>query len=183
MQLFSYLKSKSFLKSIGIMLLSVVLGIFLLKFILNFSTNHSQKIPVPDLTKMSLNEAEEILNSLSLNVEVQDSASYNPAYLPKAVISHDPEFGEFVKEDRKIYLTLNASSYRKIAIPDVLGKTKRQVVTQLKSKGFEIGSFSYIPDIGKDVVRKMTFKGKELTPGDMIPKMSIIDLVLGDGQN
>ncbi|MCK0131846.1 PASTA domain-containing protein [Flavobacteriaceae bacterium F08102] len=183
MQLISYIKSKQFIKTIVIMLLSVIVGIFLLNFLLNYSTNHNQKIPVPNLTKMTLTEAKEILNSLNLNYEVQDSSSYNPEYLPKAVISHDPEFGEFVKENRKIYLTLNASSYRKIPIPDVLGKTKRQVVTHLTSVGFKIGEFSYIPDIGKDVVRKMTHNGKVLNPGDMIPKMSVIDLVLGDGKN
>jgi hypothetical protein len=78
---------------------------------------------------------------------------------------------------------LNPSSYRKIAIPDVLNKTKRQVETHLKSVGFRIGEYYFIPDIGKNVVRKMKFKGKEVKPGDLIPKNSKIDLVLGDGRS
>ena len=61
-------------------------------------------------------------------------------------------------------------------------KTKRQVETHLKSIGFRIGEYYYIPDLGKDVVRKMKFNEKELKVGDLIPKNSEIDLILGDGK-
>ena len=38
--------------------------------------------------------------------------------------------GSFVKEKRKIYLTLNPSKYRDITIPDLNGQSKRQAITQ-----------------------------------------------------
>lgn len=164
------------------MVVAVIITVFLLKLFLNYSTHHNQKIEVPDLAKMSLNDTEKILHKLDLRVEVIDSASFNPNYPPKSVISQDPEAGDFVKENRKIYLTLNPSSYRKIAVPNVLNKTKRQVETHLKSVGFRIGEYYYIPDIGRDVVRKMKHKGEVVKPGDLLPKNSEIDLVLGDGK-
>ena len=37
-----------------------------------------------------------------------------------------------------------------------------------------------IPDIGKDVVRGLEFKGRELKLGEKLPKNSVIDLILGD---
>lgn len=181
MKLVKYLKSKIFIRTIILMGIIVIALIFGLKALLAYTTNHDQKILVPDLKKMSLADTDKTLKNLSLNFVIQDSASYNPDYPPKSVIDQDPEAGDFVKEDRKIYLTLNPSSYKKIAIPDLLNKTKRQVETHLKSIGFKVGKYQYIPDLGKDVVRKMKHNGKELEMGDLVPKNSVIDLVLGDG--
>lgn len=182
MILIDYLKSKIFLRTIITMVVIIIAGLFFMNWFLDYTTNHNQKIQVPDLEKMSLNDAEKTLKNLNLNFEVIDSASFNPDYPPKSIISHNPEVGDYVKENRKIYITLNPSNYRKIEIPDVLNKTKRQVETHLKSIGFKIGKYEYIHDLGRDVVRKMKFNGVELKPGEMIPKNSKIDLVLGDGK-
>ncbi|MDY7393772.1 PASTA domain-containing protein [Aureibaculum sp. 2210JD6-5] len=181
MKIIQYLKSKYFIRSIIAMAVIVIALVFILKALLAYTTNHDQKILVPDLKKMSLADTEKTLDNLNLNFVIQDSASFNPEYPPKSVIDQDPEAGDFVKENRKIYLTLNPSSYKKIAIPDVLNKTRRQVETHLTSIGFKIGKIQYIPDLGRDVVRKMKYKGKELEMGDLVPKNSSIDLVLGDG--
>ena len=181
MKILKYLKSKYFIRTIILMGIIGIALVFGLKALLAYTTNHDQKIVVPDLKKMSLADTETTLSNLSLNFVIQDSASYNPDYPPKSVIDQDPEAGDFVKDGRKIYLTLNPSNYKKIAIPDLLNKTKRQVETHLKSIGFKIGKYQYIPDLGRDVVRKMKFKGKEIEMGDLVPKNSSIDLVLGDG--
>ncbi|MCB0471780.1 MAG: PASTA domain-containing protein [Flavobacteriaceae bacterium] len=181
MLILEYLKSKIFWRSVILMLLIVIVGLFALNRFLNSFTHHDEKIQVPDLAKMSFDEADQALKALNLEAVVIDSASFNPDYPPRSVIEFDPEAGDYVKEDRKIYITLNPSGYGKIAVPNVLDKTKRQVETHLKSIGFRIGKYEYIPDLGKDVVRRMKFGGKELQPGDMIPKNSAIDLVLGDG--
>ena len=182
MSFFRFLKSKSFFKQIGIALIGLLLFIFILQWWLGFTTNHDQKIEVPDLNKMSLTEVETKLKELNLDFKVIDSASYNPNYPKQSVIEQFPEGGDFVKEKRKIYLTLNPSKYRDITIPDLNGRTKRQAMSQLQSIGFKIGEFSYVPDIGKDVVRGLKSKGKKLKPGQKLPKNSVIDLVLGDGK-
>lgn len=182
MQLLQYLKSKIFLRTLITMLVGVIIGVFLLKLYLGYRTHHDQKIEVPSLSKMSLDETQKTLDNLKLNFIVIDSASFSPNYPPKSVIDQDPEAGDFVKVNRKIYLTLNPTSYRKIAIPDIFDKTKRQVETHLKSIGFRIGEYYYIPDLGRNVVRKLEFNGKELKAGDLIPKNSPIDLILGDGK-
>ncbi len=131
--------------------------------------------------KLSLEETEKKLSDLSLRYVVIDSASFNPKYPPKSVIEQNPVAGDFVKENRKIYLTLNPTDYRKISVPNVIDNTKRQVVTQLKSVGFLIGKERYIPDLGKDVVRGLEVNGKKIEPGVRLPKNTVIDLVLGDG--
>ena len=182
MSFFRFIRSKSFFIQIGIAVVGLFLLIFLLKWWLGITTNHDQKIEVPDLNKMSLSDVESKLKELNLDFIVIDSASFNPNYPKRSVIEQSPEAGDFVKEKRKIYLTLNPSKYRDITIPDLNGRTKRQAMSQLQSIGFKIGEFSYIPDIGKDVVRGLQSGGKDLKPGSKLPKNSVIDLVLGDGK-
>ena len=182
MSIFKFIKSKSFFKQIAIAVLGTLIFIFALQWWFGFTTNHDQKILVPDLQKATLTDVVKQLKVLNLRYEVIDSASYNPQYPNKSVIEQSPEAGDFVKENRKIYLTLNPSKYRDIVVPDLNGRTKRQSMTHLRSIGFKIGKFSYVKDIGKDVVRGMRFKGKKLKPGHELPKNSEIDLVLGDGK-
>jgi beta-lactam-binding protein with PASTA domain len=181
MNIIKYVKSKEFLRTIitiGAIILILIFG--LMKW-LNYHTKHNNKIAVPNLEQLSLIDAEKSLDKLSLSFIVIDSASFNPKFPPKSVIEQNPIAGDFVKENRKIYLTLNPSGYRKIIIPNVLDQTKRQVVIQLKSIGFRIGETRYIPDLGKDVVRGLEIDGLSIEPGDKLPKNTIIDMVLGDG--
>ncbi|TXD54402.1 PASTA domain-containing protein [Polaribacter sp. IC063] len=183
MSIFQFLKSKSFFKQVTIAVIGFVILFFILKFWLNITTNHDQKIQVPDLHKITIIEAERKLKEVSLGFKVIDSASYNPDYPKRSVIEQSPEAGDFVKEKRKIYLTLNPSKYRDINIPDVNGRTKRQAISELQAIGFIVGTeYTYVNDIGKDVVRGLRHKGKILNPNDKLPKNSIIDLVLGDGE-
>ena len=174
MNFFRFLKSKSFFIQIGIAIVSVSLLIMGIKWWLSFTTNHDQKIQVPDLNKMSLSNVETKLKELNLDFLVIDSASYNPKYPKRSVIEQTPESGSFVKEKRKVYLTLNPSKYRDITIPDLNGRSKRQAITQLQSVGFKIGQFSYVSDIGKDVVRGLKSDGKKLRPGAKLAKNAII---------
>ncbi len=182
MKFLQFLKSKTFLIQIGLAIVSLLLFVFLLQWWLGYTTNHSQKIQVPNLHKLSVSEVETLLGELDLNYVVLDSANYNPDYPKQSVIEQNPEVGDFVKEKRKIYLTLNRSRYQSIEIPDLNGKTKRQATTHLRSLGFEVGNKSiYVPDIGKDVVRGLRHNGKQIGLGDELPKKSEINFILGDG--
>jgi len=183
MSFFKFLKSTSFFKQIVLAFTGIFIVVFALKQGLEISTNHDQKIQVPDLNKMVLKDVDRSLKALDLEFIVIDSASYNPNYPNKSVIEQTPESGDFVKEKRKIYLTLNPSKFRDVTIPDLNGKTKRQATSHLRSIGFYIDSnYTYVKDIGKDVVRDIRYKGKKLKQGDKLPLNSILDLVLGDGK-
>jgi len=182
MDFLRFLGSKTFLKQIILAVVGIFVFIFLLQWWLGYTTNHKQKIQVPDLHKLSIDEVNRKLKELDLDFVVIDSASYNPDFPKKSVIEQNPEVGSFVKEKRKIYLTLNPSQYRSIEIPDLNGKTKRQAETHLVSIGFKVGkNTTYVPDIGKDVVRGLKHKGKQIGLGDKLPKKSTIDFILGDG--
>ncbi|PQJ73842.1 PASTA domain-containing protein [Polaribacter gangjinensis] len=182
MSIVQFVKSKLFFKQILIAFVGLIVFVFVIKVVLRFSTNHNQKIEVPNLSKLSIEEAALKLNDLDLDYIVIDSASYNPEYPKFSVIEQNPEAGEFVKEKRKIYLTLNPSRYRDVTIPNLNGRTKRQAISELRAIGFKVSQdFIYINDIGKDVVRGMRHNGKILNPNEKLQKNSEITLVLGDG--
>ena len=181
MSIFKFIKSISFFKQVAIAIVVVFIFVFVLQFWFGYTTNHDQKIEVPNLHKMELTEVAKKLEELNLSFVVLDSARYNPEYANKSVIEQNPEAGDFVKEKRKIYLTVNPSKYNDVVLPDLNGRTKRQAITHLLSLGFRIGEFSYVPDIGKDVVRGIKNNGNNIKPGNKLPKDSKIDLILGDG--
>lgn len=183
MSLFQFIKSKTLYIQIAIAIIGLFVFVFALQYWLNITTNHNQKIQVPDLHKLSLKKVERTLKELNLDFKVIDSASYNPKYPKKSVIDQNPIAGDFVKEKRKIYLTLNPSKYRDVTVPNLNGKTKRQALSHLKSIGFNVSTnYTYVTDIGKDVVRGLRYKGAVLNNGKKLPLNSIIDLVLGDGK-
>lgn len=182
MSLIKFVTSKTFLTQLLIAAIGLVVFVFGIMKWLNITTNHEQKIEVPNLEKLSLTAVENKLEDLELNYVVIDSASYNPNYPKKSVIEQSPEAGDFVKENRKIYITLNPSGYADVEMPDLFGRTKRQATSQLLAIGFRVSSNEIlVADIAKDVVRGMQFNGKELKKGDKIPKNSLITLMLGDG--
>ena len=182
MTFIKFLFTKVFLKQLSIAIIALLGLVFIVLFWLKFTTNHNQKIEVPNLAKMSLDTAENKLIELDLRLEVIDSSNYNPDFPKYSVIEQIPKAGEFVKENRKIYLTLNRSGYVYLKIPEVVGKTRRQAEPTLISIGFKIGKITYKSYIALDEVLELSYKGKKLNPGDEIQKTSVIDLVLGDGE-
>lgn len=182
MSILKFVFSKSFLKQLLLSLIILVIFIFLIKWWLGSTTNHDQRIAVPNIKGMTLELVEQELSSADLRFIIIDSANYNPDYPKYSVIEQNPAAGKFVKENRKIYLVLNPSGYRKLSIPDVIDKTRRQAEPTLKALGFKIGEVSYIDHIGKDEVRGLKHKGKEIKPGDQLQKTSTIDLILGNGK-
>lgn len=178
----SFLKNK-FIKTITIILIIIVFLVMALTFWLRFSTSHGEKIAVPNLSKMTILKMKVALDNASLNYVIQDTTSFNPNFPPLSVIEQNPEFGEYVKKNRKIYIKLNPAGFQKIKMIKFYGKTKRQLEMQLTSIGFQIGTYSYVPDRGKNVVRGLTYNGKKIKAGSMIPKRAKINLILGDGSN
>lgn len=182
MNFFQFLLSKTFLKQLLYAVLVSIGLVMIILWWLRISTNHGQKIAVPDLSRLSIEQAEEKLAELDLKYAIMDSTNYNPEFPYQTVIEQIPKEGRFVKEDRKIYLSINRSGYPMIEVPPVIGKTLRQAEPTLRAVGFEIGRIQYRKYIAKDEVLELSHKGKKIESGEELEKTSVIDLVLGDGE-
>ncbi|MBP1838943.1 PASTA domain-containing protein [Formosa algae] len=181
MGLIKFLTSKTFFLN----LLLAVVAIFVLSYLtlrwLDSTTNHGKFETVPDLTGVSIDVARAELEKNKLVMQIQDSANYNPDYPRFSVIEQDPKAGFKVKEDRKIYITLNPSGYRKVLVPALTDRTFRQAKPTLEALGFQVGTIRYEDNIAKDMVLEVSHDGEKIKTGDMLPKTSKIDLVLGNG--
>ena len=177
----NFLKSKTFLLQLGLAFIVVVLIVFLVLRWLNGTTNHGEFVEVPDFSKMSVMEMRDAIEDAGLRYEVLDSANYNPDYPRFSIIEQDPPAGNKVKENRKIYFTVNPSGYKKVTVPNIIQVTQRNASSMLRAVGLDVQRVSYIDGLGKDMVYQIKYKGKYIKPGDKLPKTSKIELVCGNG--
>lgn len=178
---FNFLKSKTFLIQLGLALLVLIIIIFLVLGYLKSTTNHGEFVEVPDFSKKSVMEMRKSIEQAGLRYEVLDSANYNPDYPRFSIIEQNPAAGSKVKENRKVYFTVNPSGYKKVTVPQIIQVTKRNASSMLKAVGLDVQRVTYIDELGKDMVYRIKFKGKDIKPGDKLPKTSKIELICGNG--
>lgn len=178
---FNFLRSKTFLIQLGFAFLAIVLIVFVAMQWLDNSTNHGKFVIVPDLTGLSVMETRALVEKSKLRYEVLDSANYNPSFPRFSIIEQTPIAGSEVKENRKVYITVNPSGYKKVTVPNIIQVTQRNASSMLKAVGLEVDRVTYIDELGKDMVYHIKYKGKYISPGDKLPKTSKLELVCGNG--
>ena len=147
---------------------------------LEYHTNHGKEVPVPNVVDMPIHQAVKVLEDMGLTVEV-DSFKYEPKYKPFQVLQIYPSAGSRVKEGRAIMLKVNPKTWAKVEVPNILDKYKGLAYSRLELVGLKVGDTIYEPNIQKDAVIRMLFEGREVRPGTLLPKFSVVDLVIGSG--
>ncbi len=180
--LLNFLRSRVFLINLGLAFLALILLSFLALQWLKSSTNHGEFVEVPNLSKLSVAEVRRVIKESNLRLEVLDSANFNPDYPRFSIIEQNPPAGNKVKENRKIYVTVNPSGYKKVTVPNIIQVTQRNARTMLRAVDLDVERVTYIDQLGKDMVYYIKFKGKRINEGDKIPKTSKIELVCGNGK-
>ncbi|HKO77275.1 MAG TPA: PASTA domain-containing protein [Flavobacterium sp.] len=182
MSLKKYLTSRVFFGQVLIALAIIAILGYLFMHWLTFTTDHDHEIAVPDLRKLTEEQVEDKLDELDLDYELLDSVDFRGDYPKYSVVEQDPMPGTKVKVGRKVYIKINSSGFSSVRIPDLIDKTYREAVPTLKALGLEAGTITYVPNLGKDMVLEMRYKGRNVKVGDRVLKASKIDLVLGDGK-
>jgi len=177
-----YITSKVFFGQLAIAFIIITLLTFLFLNMLSFFTNHGQEIKVPNLSKLTVEQAEEMLEDLNLDYVLLDTLDFDASFPEYTVMLQDPKAGAKVKKGRKVYFKINSNGYVDVVLPDLIEKTFRQAEPTLKALGLELGQVTYRPYLGKDMVLEMRMDGKIVKPGTKVMKTSRIDLVLGDGE-
>jgi beta-lactam-binding protein with PASTA domain len=182
MSIRKYLTSRVFGVQVLIAIAIVAALAYLFMHWLTFTTDHGHEISVPDLRKLTEEQVQTKLDELDLDYELLDSVDYRSDFPQFSVVEQDPSPGTKVKVGRKIYIKVNTSGFSSVRIPDLIEKTYREAVPTLRALGLDEGTVTYVPNLGKDMVLEMRFKGRNLKVGDRVLKSSKIDLVLGDGK-
>ena len=106
MSLRSYLTSKVFFAQILVVLAIIAAISYLFFHWLTFTTHHGQEITVPDLSKLSAEQAEEKLNAIDLDYIILDTVDFKPEFPKLTIVEQEPKAGAKVKEGRKIYIKI-----------------------------------------------------------------------------
>ena len=160
----------------------VSLIIFFLFYIyFPIKTNHGDTITVPNLIGMELKDIDEFLSDRDLRYEILDDSSYSSEYPPYSILQQNPSENEKVKENRKIYLTLNSSIPPKIKMPKIINGSVKNAQLILKSYDLKLGEITYVPDMARNAVLKMFIEGDSVSENDLVLKGSIVDLEVGNG--
>lgn len=173
---------KDLLLHLGAVLgLSILLVVFVFYIYLPIKTNHGETITVPDVVGMTPSELTEFLDRRNLRFEVTADSSYSAEFEPLAVLRQVPKPNTKVKENRKIYVTLNAESPPLVRMPRVEDLSLRSAQMVLKSYDLKLGKTRFVPDDFFGVILEAKMDGRAVLEGEHIEKGSIIDLVAGDG--
>lgn len=155
--------------------------IFLILFIIVFLrvyTNHGDSVEIPDLKGKSTSEVASILDQKDLRFEIRDSV-YSIETSPGTVLDQFPKPGMKVKENRMIYLTICALSQELIPMPQLTDISYRQATNLIESSGLIAGKVEYKQSEFLNLVLEQKVNGRVIRKGEMIPKGSTVDLVLG----
>src|SRR6185295_18060431 len=96
----------------------MLLGVCYFYIYLPSTTNHGEEVTVPNLTGLNVVQLEAILAPFQLRYEVGDS-SYSADHPPLTVLQQFPKPGHKVKENRKIYVSINRSSTPTLPVPNL----------------------------------------------------------------
>lgn len=159
----------------------LIIVLFVVNILLGIITRHGQNKDVPNFVGATIEDARHMARKGRLEIIVNDSL-YVPLYPGGVVLEQRPTAGkDKVKSGRKIYVTINASRQRSVAVPYVAGYSLRQAKSNLLTAGLEIESLEYVEDLANNYVIAQRLHGVELSADTtvMAPIGSKVTLVVG----
>lgn len=176
-------KFKSFfgnwiVKNILLALLVVAVLVGGASIALNAITGHNKELIVPDITDMRVKDAEFEAHQAGMRTEVVDSV-YVKRLKRGYVYKQNPAPGSKVKKGRRIMLTINAVTPKKVSMPNLVGYSMRQAKAELNTRGLVLGKLMYVSDMATNNVLRQMHGNMEIEPGTPIESESVIDLVVG----
>jgi len=177
-------KIKKVLMHISFMLfLCVGYLIVLFEYGLPCLTKHNQSITVPDIKGMTISEVANTLKKRDLKYECNNDIAYSPDYPPSVVLEQHPKAGTYVKEGRRLYVTLNAKQAPEVMMPNLVDNSLRHAYIMLKNRGLSYNKITYVPDVARNAVIAQHYQGAPIMPDTPIFQGSAIDLMVGSGLN
>lgn len=178
MSLFKFAFSKDGRKHL-LRIVLVNLGIILILWLfLRWYTDHGEQVTVPDLSGLSLADAQSALEDIDLEFLVVDSI-YDEKAQGGTIVDQSPAPESKVKEGRQVFLTIYRYAPPQETINIKEGEFAQVAIIKLKNKGirYEIVQVPNGNMVGS--VISITHKGKRLKPGQTISRGEKVILTVG----
>jgi serine/threonine-protein kinase len=136
----------------------------------------SATIEVPKITGMKFDDAQKIINSKGLDIEIAKEV-YNESLPAGSVVTQVPVAESVVKKGRYIFVTISKGK-ELVKVPYIMGLLQRTAKINLMQSGFELGNITYdfSENVGKDMIISQSHK-----PGARIPYGEKINIVISKG--
>ncbi len=180
-----YLRSRYFGFTLLGLALAAVGAFLLLTFGLKWYTNHGQRLEVADYVSMTVAEAERAIDNNDFRMEVIDSI-YLVDQAPGTVLRQDPPAGSYVKEGRRIYLTVTKTIPDLVTLPALAGTYELDRYVRKLALMDLVGVVrdrEYNARYQPNTILRVYFEGKELREQELrdgyrVPRGSKIEFVV-----
>jgi eukaryotic-like serine/threonine-protein kinase len=177
----SFFFSKKFLINLGLIIILYIAIISLSNWYLGFSTDHGEKINVPELVGKNEKEVAQIVQQLGLEYEISESV-YDPSKPEGTVLAQDPvptsQSTTFVKEGRIIRLKISKKT-QLVEVPNCVDKSERFAENILKSRGLKC-KVEYRPSVeAVGAVLQQLHNGKQVEEKEKVAIGSTITIIVG----
>lgn len=180
-KIFAFLRNHRIISNLLIMFVILVILFISLNVWLRSYTRHDDLTLLPSVKYLTIEEAADIFKRHNLKHEIIDSV-FNDRATPGMIVEQVPAADTKVKEERTIYLTINAYSPKSAKIPTIINTSIRQAEAQLKSVGFKNIEIMLKPSPYKGLVLDVKHDGKSIAENEKIPTSSRITLIVGEGE-
>lgn len=177
MSLKQFLKSKSCLVHLILIVVSFLLLLVLSFFALKIYTRQGKEFIVPNLEGKSLMEIESIKEMSNFNLIIIDSI-YKEDSPSGIVLTQEPIADSKVKKGRKIYVTITSASGDELNMPLCTDISLKTAVQSISDIGLRIGNITFIPGDISNVVVEQRKNGKKIRQNDKVKRGDVIDLVV-----
>lgn len=177
MSLKQFLKSKSCLFHLILIVVSFLLLLVLSFFALKIYTRQGKEFIVPNLEGKSLMEIESIKEMSNFNLIIIDSI-YKEDSPSGIVLTQEPIADSKVKKGRKIYVTITSASGDELNMPLCTDISLKTAVQSISDIGLRIGNITFIPGDISNVVVEQRKNGKKIRQNDKVKRGDVIDLVV-----
>lgn len=178
-----FIKSRRFLKHLGLVILFYLVVVFGTMFILDWSTNHGKKIEVPNIVGKNSNDAKSILEEIGLKYQIIDSI-YDPKKPNGTVLEQTPGPTKattiFVKPGRIIGLRVSKRQ-KLVEVPNLINKSQRFAASILQNRGLKyIIRYRPVAEDASGTVVDQLYKGKKVVYGTLLPVGATLTIYVGE---
>lgn len=165
---------KSIVRNLLFITLIAIIGFFGIFKILNLYTLRNERIIVPNLIGIQVDEIPKIEQ---LNFKISDSI-YDRNSKRGIIMNQFPAPNSEVKPYRTISITYNRKMPRLISVPIVIDQPAKDGIQNIKNAGFLIGKIDTVEN-NFPIVISMSSNGQLLKGGEKLQEGSVINFQVG----
>ena len=187
--LLGFLRSRQLWTAVAGVAAAALIAFFLVTAGLKWYTRHGQRLEVGDYEDMAVAEAKRAIERSDFRVRIVDSV-FLVDEQPGIVLRQDPAAGAFVKEDRRIYLTITKTIPDEVELPPLTGTYDfdryRRKLNLLDVEG-RVRDRVYSSKYSPNTILKVYYEGREVPEAELkrgysVPKGSTLEFTVTSKQ-